>query len=250
VSRAAPQAYIARMSTSPEPPPWTGDPLPRGRHKLPRETVRASQRARLLRAMEELVGERGYEATSVPQVIAAARVSSNTFYGLFTDKADCFIALCELHGDQLFAALTAPPAQASDATDALAALDRGIAAYLQWWADRPAMARAYFVELPAVGPRALQERERQYERFAALHRTIAERARAVYPEAPPLRDAEVTAAVILTTELVARQIRSGRLDQVEELGPDLRHLLLKLLVGEAAADYAAAHAPEDRQTAP
>jgi AcrR family transcriptional regulator len=218
--------------------PWTGDPLPRGRHKLPPEAVTASQRERLLRAMEELVGERGYEATSVPQVIAAARVSSNTFYRLFADKTDCFIALCEQHGDQLFAALAAPLGRPADVGDALAGLDRGIATYLRWWVDRPAMARAYFLELPAAGPRAVEERERQYERFAALHRDIAERARTVYPGAPPLQEVEVTAAVIVTTELVAREIREGRLAQLPEFAGDLRHVLLKLLAGEAAAEFA------------
>jgi hypothetical protein len=40
-----------------------------------------------------------------------------------------------------------------------------------------AMARAYFVELPAAGPRAIAERDRQYERFVALNRIIANHSR-------------------------------------------------------------------------
>jgi AcrR family transcriptional regulator len=211
---------------------WIGDPLPRGRHKLPREAVHASQRDRLLRAMAEVVSERGYEAASVPRVIALARVSSNTFYRFFADKTDCFIALCEQEGEALLEALEEPAED--DVAGALAALDRGIRTYLTWWIERPAIARAYFVELPAAGPRAVDERERQYERFAAIHRTIAERARAVYPQAPPLRDVEVTASVIVTTELVAREVRAGRLDRLLELEDDVRHLILRLLVGISA----------------
>ena len=218
---------------------WVGDPLPRGRHKLPREAVRASQRERLLRAMETLVGERGYEGTSVPQVIAAARVSSNTFYSFFWDKTDCFIALCEQQGEELFEQLDRLPPEGGDAAARLSALDEGIRTYLRWWQDRPALARAYFVELPAAGPRAVEERERQYARFEAIHRRIAEGARLVYPDAPPLRDAELTASVILTTELVAREVRAGRVDRLSQLEGDLRHLLLKLLVGERAAEFAA-----------
>jgi AcrR family transcriptional regulator len=214
---------------------WTGDPLPRGRHKLPREAVRASQRERLLRAMAELVGERGYEATSVPQVIAAARVSSNTFYSFFADKTDCFIALCEQLGDQLFDELAALETGSEEIADGLAALDRGVRIYLQWWPDRPALARAYFVELPMAGPRAIEERERQYKRFEAIHRNIAERARELYPAAPPLRDIDVTAAAILMTELVAVEVRAGRVQQLEKIEGDLRYLLLRLLVGDEAA---------------
>jgi len=182
--------------------------------------------------MAEVVSERGYEAASVPRVIALARVSSNTFYRFFADKTDCFLALCEREGDALFDALEEPEEQ--DIPGALAALHRGIRTYLTWWIERPAMARAYFVELPAAGSRAVEERERQYERFAAIHRTIAQRARAVYPAAPPLRDVEVTASVILTIELVSREIRAGRLDRLLELEDDLRHLILRLLVGVTA----------------
>ena len=85
---------------------WSGQPLPRGRHKLSRAEVLASQRGRLLRAMEELVGEHGYESTTVPLVIKAAHVSTATFYRFFADKIDCFIALCEERGEGLLADLT------------------------------------------------------------------------------------------------------------------------------------------------
>lgn len=214
---------------------WAGDPLPRGRHKLPREAVKASQRERLLRAMAELVGERGYEATTVPQVVAAARVSSNTFYGFFTDKTDCFIALCEQLGDELFEQLASIQAGADQPADALDALNRGIRAYLQWWSDRPALARAYFVELPHAGPRAIEERDRQLERFEAILRYIAGHARELFPDAPPLRDVEVLAAGVVTRELVAREVAAGRVKQIDQIEDELRHVLIKLLVGDAEA---------------
>lgn len=219
---------------------WTGEPLPRGRHKLPKEEVRASQRERLLRAMGELVGEHGYETTTVPKVIAAARVSSNTFYSFFSDKTDCFIALCEQLGDELLEALIAAPAKPpTTAEEGLAAIDAGIRVYLSWWRDRPGLARAYFVELPTAGRRAMEERERQYRRFEAVHRAIAERARTIEPDAPPLRDVDVTASVILATELAAREVREGRVASIDELEDDLRYLLLRLLVGERAAQTVA-----------
>jgi AcrR family transcriptional regulator len=228
------------MSSKVKSTPWVGDPLPRGRHKLPRETVRASQRERLLRAMGELVGERGYEATTVPDVIAAARVSSNTFYGLFDDKVDCFIALCEQLGDELFDRLASVSDEPETLDAALAALDEGIRVYLSWWTDQPALARSYFVELPVAGKRAIEERERQYRRFEEIHRRIAERARALYDEAPPLRAVDVTASVVLTTELVAREVRAGRVEQLAEIENDLRYMLIKLLVGDRAAAEATA----------
>jgi AcrR family transcriptional regulator len=222
---------------------WDDAPLPRGRHGMDRAVVLASQRERLLRAMEELVGEKGYEATSVPQVVRRARVSSNAFYACFADKADCFVALSEQHSDEVMAALTATFAPRDSVADALADLDRGIMVYLTWWKDRPGIARAHFVELPLAGVRALDLRDATWARFAALHRLIAERARAVFPDAPELRDEDVDASVILSTELVAREVRAGRVAEVDRLAAPLRRLMVKLLVGveaEAAAAVSAA----------
>jgi AcrR family transcriptional regulator len=221
-------------------PAWTGDPLPRGRHKLPREAVRASQKERLLKAMAELVGERGYEATTAPQVIATARVSSNTFYSFFSDKTDCFIALVDERSEELVGLLVPDEPEPANPVEALAMLDRGIHAYLDWCQNDPAVARAYFVELPTAGARAIEQRDRSDEKFAAVHRLIAERARKVYPDATPVREVDVRASVILTTELVGRHVRSGRLDQVDELYSDLRYLLLRLLVGERGVEDAGA----------
>ena len=84
---------------------WQGEPLPRGRHKLPVSTVRASQRERIVRAMLESVGRDGYEVTTVPRVVATARVSRNAFYEFFADKADCFIAACDEAAQELLAEL-------------------------------------------------------------------------------------------------------------------------------------------------
>jgi AcrR family transcriptional regulator len=213
---------------------WSGQPLPRGRHKLSRDEVLSSQRSRLLRAMEVLVGEYGYEATTVPLVIKAARVSTATFYRFFADKVECFIALCEERGEHLLAALT--PANEDERTfTASERLDRSIDAYLRWWQDNPAMARAYFVELPAAGARAIAERERQYERFAALNRTIAASNRQATAGATEPPDVDVRASVIVTTELIAFEIRHGNVDRLIELHDDVRRLLLKLLGPDAVA---------------
>jgi AcrR family transcriptional regulator len=205
---------------------WSGVPLPRGRHKLSRDEVLASQRGRLLQAMEELVGAVGYESTTVPQVIKAARVSTATFYRFFADKVDCFIALCEERGERLVSVLM-PDQDELRSFDATERLDRRLEVYLHWWQDNPAMARAYFVELPAAGPRAIAERDRQYERFVALNRAIAAQTRGADDPGPP--EIDVRASVMLTTELIASEIRRGNVGRLIELRGDLRRLLLKLL---------------------
>lgn len=225
--------------SSAEPSRWSGEPLPRGRHKLSPEEVSASQRDRLLRAMAEVVGERGYPETTVARVTERARVSPNAFYKFFRDKTDCFIELCEALGEELFEQLAPPAEPAGEPLEALAVFNERLRAYLRWWSERPALARAYFVELPAAGTRAIEERARQDERFAGILRGIADRARELWPELPPLRDIELRAASILSRELVAAVVRAGRVEEVEELEDDLRYLLLKLLTSEDLARAAA-----------
>src|SRR5687767_3363754 len=134
---------------------WQGEPLPRGRHKLSREVVESSQRERIVRAMIELVAEHGYAATTVPAVVAKARVSRNAFYEHFADKTDCFIAVANEVNRELLDGLYE---FASEETW-LEALSNGMEFYLGYFEDRPAFSRTYFLELPAAGERALEQRE-------------------------------------------------------------------------------------------
>ena len=178
--------------------------------------------------MEELVGEHGYDSTTVPLVIKAARVSTATFYRFFSDKVDCFIALCEERGERLLAELT-PDEEKQCTFSAGERLDRGVEAYLRWWQKRPALARAYFVELPTAGPRAIAERERQYARFEALNRIVAASNRESVADAPEPPEVDVRASVLVTAELIAFEIRRGNVERLTELRDDVCRLLLKLL---------------------
>jgi AcrR family transcriptional regulator len=211
---------------------WRGEPLPRGRHNLSPETVRESQRARILRAMVELVAEHGYADTTVPNVVAAARVSRNAFYEHFTDKTDCFIAVCDEVNRELLAGMFS---FASEPTW-VDALSKGMDHYLAYWRDRPAFSRSYLIELPMAGERATAQRERAYEEWRALFGALGARARAEQPELPPLSPLVPRAIVVMVSELLAEEVRAGRIDRLPELRDDLLRMILRLLAGDAVAD--------------
>src|SRR5271169_1933940 len=59
---------------------------------LPRGQVTQIQRSRMLAAAAEAVEEVGYARMTVAQVIGRARVSRKTFYDVFADREDCFLA--------------------------------------------------------------------------------------------------------------------------------------------------------------
>jgi AcrR family transcriptional regulator len=201
-------------------------PLPRGRHKLPPHVVRASQRERLLQAMLDSVAEHGYEATTVPEVVAAARVSRNAFYELFDDKLACFLALCDDAASEMLDALFA---QREQADDWVAALRAGAAVYLRWWQEHPAFSRAYFIELPTAGPRAIEQRDRQYARFREMFSALGAWARTQDPELPALDPLVPRLLVVSTTEIVAEEVRAGRVERLPELEPQLVGVMVRLL---------------------
>jgi AcrR family transcriptional regulator len=57
-----------------------------------REGVVDIQRARMLHAMSELAAERGVANVSVAHVVERAGISRRTFYEIFSDREDCFLA--------------------------------------------------------------------------------------------------------------------------------------------------------------
>jgi AcrR family transcriptional regulator len=211
---------------------WRGEPLPRGRHSLPAAAVRASQRGRILRAMLECVGRYGYEATTVPEVVATARVSRNAYYEFFDDKADCFIAVCDEAAQELLADLLALVDQESW----IAAMRTGALLYLRWWQERATLARAYFLSLPAAGDRAVRQRERQYDAFRAMFANLGGWARAEQPELGPLDELVPRVLVLAITEIVAEEVRAGRTSSLTDLAEQLALLAIRLLADDPTAE--------------
>ena len=95
------------------------------------------QQRQLLRGMAESIGEKGYSATTIADVVRYARVSKSTFYAHFADKEECFVELYSAATDTVLAAM-----EASD-------LEAG-AAGLPWREHLRAVNRAYLQALTAV----------------------------------------------------------------------------------------------------
>src|ERR1700712_3524148 len=58
-------------------------------------------RARLLLAMASAIEEKGFNATTVADVVRIAKVSRRTFYEQFGDRDECFLELYDATGDWL-----------------------------------------------------------------------------------------------------------------------------------------------------
>ena len=144
--------------------------LPRGRHGLSREEVEASQRDRMLLALAAAMTEKGYVGTSVADVLKRSGVGRETFYQLFSSKADCFMQAFDAAGEMLLGRLDQAAGEADGSP--LERFEHALGVYLDLLAEQPALARVFLVEVYAAGPEALARRaalqERIVDRLAAL----------------------------------------------------------------------------------
>src|SRR3954470_5958902 len=144
--------------------------LPRGRHAAPREVVADSQRERVLVAMADAVAAKGYAHVAVADVIERAGVSRRSFYELFSNKEDAFLAAYDAGVEGLLEAIAEAEAAAADAAPQggglLARARAGTEVYLQLLADNPAFARTFLIEVLGAGPAAPERRDAAHQRCA------------------------------------------------------------------------------------
>lgn len=132
-----------------------GPRLRSGSNGLPRGQVSEIQRSRMLTAAAEAVEEVGYARLTVAQVIARARVSRKTFYDLFEDREDCFLAVFDQTVEQISALVSEAYAREDGWRDGLRA---SLLAMLRFMDDEPGLARICVVEALGAGPRVLKRR--------------------------------------------------------------------------------------------
>jgi AcrR family transcriptional regulator len=208
-----------------------GTALPRGPHNLPREKILASQRERLVAAILAEVGEHGYAATTVADVVGRAQVSRNAFYELFADKQDCFLAACDELTEQMLGGLRALAGEPTWVDAMRVAFDR----FLDWFRAQPGLTAAYLVDLPTAGRRALEQRDRAVARFTEVFDELAARAREEQPELPPLPALATRMFVSSIYELFGQEIRAGRGERVGELRDPLLELAVRTIGDDATA---------------
>ena len=147
--------------------------LPPGRHSIAVEEVARQQRVRLMGAMLEAVGEQGYIATSVADVLARAGISRRTFYEHFSDKEDCYLQAY----DHVAGILTGAVGQVLQGhRHWQEAMRAGLDLFLRTVADNPRVSRAMLVEVLAVGPAGVQRRDASltpFQQFFEMARELA-----------------------------------------------------------------------------
>jgi AcrR family transcriptional regulator len=176
----------------------------------PPEEVARNQRERLFGAVVAVVSEKGYEATTVADLLALSGVSRSAFYRHFTGKADCLVAAVSELLDPALEALE-PLDETGDRRDARQVFE----GFLRLVCSQPAASRVCFVELHAAGEQGEQVADRAVEVLGAAIGDI-------FPGDRGDRDPVLIQALIggLRKVIHTRVVR-GEEDRLLPLAPDL-----------------------------
>jgi AcrR family transcriptional regulator len=216
-ARRSPQTAWRRLE-SPNPFSYTTSRLPRGPHSLSREQVAANQRMRIGMAMLETIGEKGYVASTVSEVVGRAGVSRKAFYQHFTNKEECFLATYDAivaEGRHRVARTLSEAREGADRTEtAIRAL------FMAGIENRDAL-RLAMTEITAVGPAGIERREMAITAYGQLIRDSLAPETGGRAQAATMSDTTVRAVVGGLNRVLVACLQSGRGAKPLALVPDL-----------------------------
>jgi AcrR family transcriptional regulator/DNA-binding MarR family transcriptional regulator len=188
--------------------------------------VSHAQRLRMLSSALAIVSEHGYAQMSVARVTGRAGVSRRTFYDLFEDREDCFLAIFEEGVDRAVGLVVEAYGRGRNWREKIRSALRALLAFLD---EEPALRSLRVVDALNAGPRVLEHRGEVLERCStALQQGATKSGR----EIPEIIGEGVVGAVFSVIHTRLLQKRPGPL--IELLNPLVGMIVLTYL-GPAAA---------------
>ncbi len=190
-------------------------PSPDARRRVStRERALAEQRLRLVAGMIDSVGEKGYGATTVADVIARAGASRKTFYRHFANKQECFLTTFDLVSAEAIRRVARAYRDAEGWPDRAEA---AIRALFEAAIGSPGALRLATVEIGGLGPAGIERRERSIVRYERFIRDAVELA----PGEGRISDTNARALVGGLYRILYRGMSSGERSGLLELVGDL-----------------------------
>lgn len=191
----------------------SGGQIPRGPHGLHPQEVAADQRRRLIEAMVELIGKRGYAAVTVADVIKGAGVSRKTFYEHFSERQDLLIAAFDATTPVALAQARAASERGGGSTRQLESMMRRLCRYA---ASEPAAIALATIEIAACDPTGIDRHDKLIEDYGELiDRCLRD------DEQPALTPTLARALAGGTHRTIDAHLRAGHARQLPDLAPQL-----------------------------
>jgi AcrR family transcriptional regulator len=172
------------------------------------------QHRRLLRGMAACVAEKGYWATTIADIVSAARVSKSTFYAHFADKETCYVALYSAASNNVLDVMREAAEAGKGWRERLVAVNL---AYLGSLASGGGLTRSLLVEVQTAGPSALAMRREVLERYVTLMRGVCDGLRRDEPRLNRLSHTIALGVVGGVNEVVVATIESGGVERLTDL---------------------------------
>jgi AcrR family transcriptional regulator len=186
----------------------------------------------MLSAAVRIVSEHGYQKMSVARVAGGARVSRRTFYDVFEDREDCFLAIFQDALERAGTRVRGAYESTDDVNeDWCGRVRAALSELLVFFDEEPRVASLLVVDALGAGPRVLSRRARVLKGLSArLHRdgSRAGNARKI----APLTGEGVVGAVL--SVIHTRISQKDRGTMLELLNPLMGMIVLPYL-GQAAA---------------
>ncbi len=196
------------------------------RPTLPREFIASHKRRRIMDAIAELTAEKGYDATKIGDIVRRAGVARKTLYDNFEGKEEVFLAAFDTAVDEAMQRIEADCAEVEG--DWEERVQAGLASFLRYVAENPALARMCMIEALSATPTATERYEEAMQRFVELVK------RAV-PQDDRLPETIEETLVGGVAWIVYQQIRRDETAQAEDLLPELSEFMLAPFHGAAGA---------------
>ena len=202
-----------------------------GTETLPRAYLVRSQRERLLEAMLRVAAAKGYEATTVTDVIEVAGVSREAFDEMFESKSACFLEAYDAVFDVLVAHVNSAFESAAGQPwpERIAA---GLSALVGLLSIESGIARMAMVEVTAAG----DEARARYRAALARFTPFLEEGREYSNQGEELPADTARFAIGGATSMIFDEIRAGRGPELKRILPDLVFAVLMPYLGPEAAE--------------
>jgi AcrR family transcriptional regulator len=181
--------------------------------------------------MLKVAAAKGYETTTVDDVIQVAGVSRETFDEMFEDKAACFLEAYEAVFDVLVAHVTAA-FEAAAGERWPERIVAGLTALVELLAREADIARLSMVEVTAAGDDA----RARYRSALARFTPFLEEGRDYSSQGEELPADTARFAIGGATSMIFDEIRAGRGPELKRILPDLVFAVLMPYLGPEAAE--------------
>jgi AcrR family transcriptional regulator len=219
-------AWAMSYPTPPRPLRLRRRRSPSGNGALP-PVVPHDPEQRILRAFTAVVAAKGYAATKIADIAAAASISQSTFYVHFEDKREALTAALDYSGAQLAAATLPATRRARTWPEAVRVGYGTMCAFL---AAEPDFARLRSLEVYAVGPEAIEQRDAA---GAEILRSILSPVSA--EEAPQASSVVTEATLGAIYAAIHNRVRATGPEGLPEIAPLLTYVTLAPLIGPEQA---------------